>query len=236
MKVEVFAICYNEEFLIPFFMRHYNFAFRVNIFDNHSTDRSRAIAKRLGANVLTFGRKQLDDREYLKIKNEVYKTSKADYVIVCDLDEFIYHPNIIQHLTELKEAGITMPAVKGFNIYSNNLPKNNILEIDTGFEDKNFGKQAIFSPKIDINFSYGCHKNRARGPIKRGGDLKLLHYRCIGGVQKMIYRHSMYSQRMCEFNISRGLGVHYLRTPEQLHKEFERNMKKAKKLLFLSNV
>lgn len=235
MKVEVFAICYNEQFLMPFFMKHYAWA-KVNVFDNHSTDRSREIAKRMGANVRLFGNHQLDDREYLKIKNEVYKSSRADYVIVSDLDEFLYHPDILNHLRYLKANGMTMPNISGYNIYSNDLPKNNILEINTGFEDPNFAKQIIFSPRIDIKFRYGCHVNNATGLIRRGGGLSVLHYRCIGGVKRMIARHRMYANRMCDFNKQKMLGAHYFRKPENLEKEWERNMNKSKRLLFLGDV
>ena len=128
-----------------------------------------------------------------------------------------------------------MPRVTGYNIYSDQFPKHDILEIKTGYRYPNFDKQIIFSPKIDINFNFGCHYNKAKGHIVRGGDLKLLHYRCIGGLQRMIDRHKMYSKRMCAYNLQKGLGIHYLRTPEQLAKEWQLNMNRAKKLLFLNN-
>lgn len=234
MNIDVHAICYNEEKLMPFFMKHYNdFARNIYIYDNFSTDKSVEIARRLGAIVRTFGNGNLDDREYLKIKNNVYKKSDADYVIVCDLDEFLYHPNLIEELKEYMKQGIQLPNIQGFNIYSEQFPKSDILEIDTGFEDKNFCKQIIFSPKVDIKFNYGCHTNAAQG--KRGGKLYLLHYRCIGGVGEMITRHRMYSLRMCEFNKQYRLGAHYFRSPEDLKKEWANNISKTNKLVFLSH-
>ena len=233
MNIDVFSICYNEQRLMPFFMRHYSFARNIYIYDNHSSDNSRAIAHNMGAKVKTFGTAQLDDREYLKIKNTVYKTSDADYVIVCDLDEFLYHPNLLNYLEELKQKGIQLPEIQGYNIYSENWPIDNILEIDTGFYDLNFSKQIIFSPKVDIKFNYGCHTNAAQG--RRGGQMYALHYRCMGGVTEMIARHQMYSGRMCEFNKSHKLGGHYFRTPEQLKLEWNKNINKAKKLVFLTN-
>jgi len=236
MRVEVYAVCYNEEETIKFFIKHYSWAWRIFIFDNHSTDNSRKIASSMGAIVRTFGNKNLDDREYLKIKNEMYKGSKADYVIMCDLDEYLYHPTIVQHLIRLKREGVTMPRVTGYNVYSNDMPRNNMLEIQTGYRYPNFDKQAIFDPKVNINYIFGCHKNKATGHIVRGGDIKLLHYRCIGGVQRMIDRHRAYAERMCDFNRRRNLGGHYFRKAETLKKEWSENMNKSKKLLFLSNV
>lgn len=237
MNIEVFTICYNEVELMPYFIRHYSFAKKITIFDNYSNDGSKILAKKLGAEVKLFGNKQLDDREYLKIKNHCWKKSKADFVIVCDFDEFVYHPNIIEHLQWCKSQKITLPQVEGYNIYSEITPttEGQIYEqIHTGFYDKNFSKQAIFSPSIkEINFGYGCHTNKAKGV--KGGRLWLLHYRCVGGVQAMINRHKMYAKRMCNFNKQRKFGGHYLRTPDKLHDEWQNNMNKSKELVFLNN-
>ncbi len=238
MDVVAYAVCYNEAQLLPYYIRHYqSFCSKVVIFDNYSNDGSKQIARQMGAEVRLFGNKQLDDREYLKIKNNCWKGSKADFVIVGDLDEFIYHPNITKHLQWCKSKKITLPQIEGYNIYSKITPttKGQIYEqIHTGFYDKNFSKQAIFSPSIgEINFGFGCHHNKAHGV--RGGLLYLLHYRCIGGVKNMIARHQMYAKRMCDFNKQRKFGAHYFRTPEKLHVEWQNNMNKCKELVFLNN-
>jgi len=237
MNVECHAVCYNEAQLLPYYIRHYqSFCSKVVIYDNYSNDGSKVIANKMGAEVRLFGNSQLDDREYLKIKNNCWKGSKADFVIVGDLDEFVYHPTIKNHLQECKRLGITLPQVEGYNVYSDITPttEGQIYEqIHTGFYDKNFSKQAIFSPSIgEINFGFGCHNNKASGV--RGGKLYLLHYRCIGGMQNMINRHRMYAKRMCDFNKRRNLGAHYFRTPQNLHVEWQNNMNKSKELLFLS--
>lgn len=236
MIIEAFAVCYNEALLMPYFIKHYQqFCNKITIFDNHSNDGSKKIAKSLGADVRLFGNSQLDDREYLKVKNNCWKNSRADFVIVGDLDEFVYHPEIIDHLRWCKSKGITLPKVDGYNIYSDIVPdtEGQIYEqIRTGFFDKNFSKQAIFSPRIgEINFGFGCHHNKAKGV--KGGQLYLLHYRCIGGVELMIERHQMYAKRMCQFNRKRKFGAHYFRTPETLHKEWQKNTNMSKELLFL---
>lgn len=236
MNIEAYAVCYNESLLLPYYIRHYkSFCKKVVIFDNYSNDGSKQIARQMGAEVRLFGNAQLDDREYLKVKNNCWKNSDADFVIVGDLDEFVYHPDILQHLRMCKNMGVMLPNVEGYNIYSDIMPttKGQIYEqIRTGFYDKNFSKQAIFNPKIgEINFGFGCHTNRARG--KKGGKVYLLHYRCIGGVKMMIARHQMYAKRMCDFNRKKKFGVHYLRSEQNLHKEWEKNMNLSKELLFL---
>ena len=44
--IDVYGIVRNEEFLLPYFLRHYEtFAYRIFICDDHTTDRTREIAK-----------------------------------------------------------------------------------------------------------------------------------------------------------------------------------------------
>ena len=46
MKLSVYTVCYNEQQLLPFFLRHYTqWASRIVIWDNCSTDASLAVAQ-----------------------------------------------------------------------------------------------------------------------------------------------------------------------------------------------
>jgi len=41
MTIDVFTTCYNEEIILPYFIRHYKqFARNITIYDNMSTDNS----------------------------------------------------------------------------------------------------------------------------------------------------------------------------------------------------
>jgi hypothetical protein len=51
----------------------------------------------------------------------------------------------------------------------------------------------------------------------------------------MTSRHRMYSLRMCDFNKVHKLGMHYFRTVEQLRAEWDTNIKRAKKIVFLNH-
>ena len=46
MKVKVYSICYNEEYMLPFFLQHYSFA-DIVVYDNESTDNSLEIMKNI---------------------------------------------------------------------------------------------------------------------------------------------------------------------------------------------
>jgi len=235
MNIDVYAVCWNESFLMPYFMRHYKtFARNIFIYDNYSTDGCDQIAEGMGARVIYFGNDNLDDREYLKVKNNAWKGTDADWIICCDLDEFIYHPDLVSELTKLQAGGVTLPNIEGYNVYSESLPNGGQIydSIDTGFPSTDFTKQIIFNPKIrEIDYAYGCHENTAKGI--RGGKIYMIHYRCIGGVESMISRHKMYAARMSRFNKTRNLGVHYLRSESEIRNDWSENIKKAEKLLFL---
>jgi glycosyltransferase involved in cell wall biosynthesis len=206
LRIVLYYINWNDSFYFPFIKEHYGkFCERIVMLDNYSTDDSVSIAQKLGFDVKTFGIKGvLDDYEYLNVKNEAWKECRGqgiDYVIVCDADEFICLDNPIG----------SAPKVTGYNIISETLPKKSVMEINTGSISESYSKQAIFNPdKIsEIHFRPGCHFNNISGTVTTEGDCRLLHYRCIGGVERMIKRHDLYRPRMSVANIQHGLGYHY---------------------------
>jgi glycosyltransferase involved in cell wall biosynthesis len=221
--IETFIITWNEEETIHLTLKHYLKFGKVNIYDNYSTDNTVAIAEKMGAFVQSFGKKGvLDDKEYLKIKNNVWKDSKADYVIVCDSDEIL---QIDESFIERElNKGVTIFKTWGWNVFSNKMPKKNWSEIKTGFHDPNFSKQIIFCPKLQgINYVYGCHVCNPQGDVRYSNTvLPLFHYRNVGGSERLVKRHSQYRKRMSDFNKRLRLGHHYLVEENKKKKEWER--------------
>lgn len=227
MTIDCYIIAFNEAETIGLTIKHYQqFCQNVYLYDNFSTDNTREIAEGLGANVILFGKAgELNDAEYLKIKNRAWKKSKADFVIVVDADEILQPPT---------ESDCTIFRTQGFNIYSHEMPQDTYFEILTGIYDENYSKSVIFSPKhiIDINYSYGAHKCDPKGEIKYSSEvLTLFHYRAIGGPDRMVKRHAMYRKRMGYFNRKFGLGVHYNYPDDQRIKEWNEYYAKSKTYL-----
>lgn len=229
MRIEVFTICWNEIDIIPFFVRHYKtFCDKITVFDNYSSDGSDVLLSKLGCEVIKYGGNELDDREYLRIKNGAWKESTADYVIVCDMDEFLYHQDIKNYLVGSK-ANIF--ETQGIDMFSNKMPPLGMQIYDyikTGVESPAYSKRVIFSPSIEnINYDYGCHKSHPEGNLMwdKSRELKVLHYRNIGGAQRLLKRHKAYQERMCHYNKKMGLGKHYLRSDLQIISDFERSLK-----------
>ena len=102
MKVWAYVICWNEEVMLPYYLRHYEiFCDKIIIYDNMSTDRSQEIIKAHPKCELRLydSKGEVRDDLYLKIKNHAWKEARGqgiDYVIVGDTDEFLYHPNILK--------------------------------------------------------------------------------------------------------------------------------------------
>lgn len=210
MKIEVFAICYNEEVRLPYFLRHYSQFADIHIIDNYSTDNSMAICK--GKTELTkFDTKgELRDDVFILIKNSCWKDSKADWVIVCDVDELVYHPDIFKILDNTK-ATIFQPRL--FNMFSEKLPTGDgqiYDEIQYGSEDIR-RKMLMFKPKEieEINFSPGCHVAHPTGNvIINREDLIILHFQFLSR-KFTIKRYAEFSKRLSKTNRDNKWSFHY---------------------------
>lgn len=226
LNIVLYFVHWNDSIYLPLIKEHYGkFCSRIVMYDNYSTDLSCFdIAKELGFEVRTFGIPGLlDDQQYIDVKNQCWKELRdkgVDYVIVCDADEFIVLDDLDERLCDFDNLS-TAPIVNGFNMISEDVPKESIFEITTGAESEGYSKQAIFNPdKIkEIAFVHGCHQNYKIGEITSFQSCRLLHYRQIGGVKRLIKRHTEYRHRLSQFNLKNGMAHHYGRpewTPQQI--------------------
>ncbi len=222
MNIETFILAWNEIDIIRFTLKHYLAFSKVTLFDNFSDDGTDKIAEEIGAKVVKFGRKgELNDAEYLKIKNHCWKKSKADFVIIVDADEILEEPT---------DNTCTIYKTRGFNVYSYDMPKNDFNEIRTGVYDDNYSKLACFNPLAisEINYSYGCHTANPKGDLTWSEDyLTLFHYRAIGGPERLVKRHRQYRNRMGYLNKQLGLGSHYMYDDNKRISEWKEYQKKS---------
>lgn len=199
-SIEVFAICYNEELLLPYFIDHYKkMGAKITIIDNQSTDKSRSIIEKAGCTYMAYNsNNQIRDDLYLQIKNNCWKDSKADWVIVCDIDELIE--------VNFDISKYTIINTKGFDMIG--LPPSRI-----GVHNKMYSKHIMFRPNHfrEINYTPGCH---SLNPIPVGtisGSIEianLLHYKYIS--EDYVYtRHLMYQERLSDINKQLGWGIEY---------------------------
>jgi hypothetical protein len=164
---------------------------------------------------------QINEFNYLNIKNNAYKKSRhdnADWVIVCDTDEFLYHPRLLEKLKYYKDNGITVPRINGHDMVSESFPiydgESITSKIKTGSEVyPPFCKNIIFNPKLDVSFGVGAHSFQANGAVySNSPELKLLHYKFLGvEYVENIYKNR--AERLSEFNKQNRLGEHYFNVP-----------------------
>jgi glycosyltransferase involved in cell wall biosynthesis len=232
---------YNEAEILPLVLKHYQqFCSKITLFDNYSDDGSKELAESMGCTVIPFGeRGQLNDLHYLEVKNNCWKGSKADYVIVCDADEVLLIDKIVQPMKPATSNETpTIWKTQGWQIVSDEMPKENITDITNGWPFNNYSKNICFDPKAiqEINFNPGAHKVVPVGNVVYSDDtLYILHYRQLGGVHRLMDRYRSYMSRMSPINRAKGYGSHYKRVltsqgRNEIRRIWNEEMRKSKPL------
>lgn len=242
MKIAVYTFCYNEEFLLPYFFRHYQkYTNDITVYDNQSTDRSLEIIKQHQSKVVSFDtQNQIRDDILRDLKNNCWKEkqgSGTDWIFLVDMDEFIFHPDLLAFLTKKQQDGVTVLIPQGYTMLSEKLPVGNgqiYAEVDHGVLDDTYSKPIIFDPsKIEeMNYSAGCHFINPVGKVVVKGDpaLKLLHFSHLS-LQWLVSRYRGRASRLSQINISNKWGQNYF-TPEEILKlNFEIKLKEARKVV-----
>lgn len=167
MKIWAYCLVWNEEMMLDYYLRHYSqFCDKIIFYDNESTDRSREIIESYAnTEIRTYKTNgKLSDQAYKDLKTSSIQDSRgnADYVIISDCDEFIYHPNIRKFLSDtLNKYSVYYPA--GFQMASQTFPttKGQIYyEVDRGEPSPWYSKPMLINPNLvgDLSYVDGCHE------------------------------------------------------------------------------
>ena len=207
MKIHAYFVCYNEEKILPVILDYYSgFCSKIFIFDNGSVDESIAIATTYpNVKVIPFDTGGLkDNKKHVQIKTQAYKEYSrsggrfteeiADWVICCDMDEIIYHHDLISILSEYDRLHVTVPQVTGFDMVDVNDVDTSIpilSQYKSGVRNSVFDKRAIFKPSFDMSYSLGCHSNGPGFELMKETygyktsnkyPIAMLHYKHVGGL------------------------------------------------------
>ena len=233
MVIHVITNVHNEILLMPYFLRHYaSFADRIFIYDAMSDDGTReVVAACPKAELIDWQCHEANDMEYMALHNSAYiqhSRGVADWVILPDCDEFVYHPEIRTVLEEYKQVGINLAAPQGYNMMSDQFPttEGQIYEevvFGTPYEPE--CKPIVFDPMLPMNFGIGKHGlfpfppevTVIEAPMR---DLKLLHLTGLGR-QFRIDRLAARARRLSQTNIDNGWGLYVLRTAEEIGEEYD---------------
>lgn len=223
MKIHVYSIVWNEEFLLPYFLRHYStFADRIFIINDHSSDKTVEIARaHPKVQLLDFGYSRgLNEDDFSRCFEESYKKYSrgvADWVMCVDADEFIYNKDMRGALQKAQQQSRRTLKTTGYTMMSETLPTTDgqiYEQCPYGLRARGYDKEVVFNPELDIKFSDGRHSitvsNDLR-PVK--AKLALLHYRYLSRDYliertKNIFARMDMSDEIKSYRLKRGLATY----------------------------
>jgi glycosyltransferase involved in cell wall biosynthesis len=181
MKLESYTFVLNDEKMLPFFLNYYTpIVDCMNFMDSGSTDNTVEIIKSYGHKVTQTGLKFWDWDKMRDIYQNIWKSSKADYVFLMDVDEFFYHSNLRAFLEESKD-NIDIYQMEGYQMVANKFPvsNTNIFDINIGVRLPLYDKSTIFNPRVDI-YHENAHEIVTTSKRICRRVIKLLHYKFLG--------------------------------------------------------
>jgi hypothetical protein len=222
MNIEVYAVCHNEEVILPYFIRHYSQFANITIFDNQSTDGSLDIIKQHNIKLCSFDTQgEFREDVLMDIRNNCWKESKADWVIITDIDEFVYHKNLISVLSGLN-ATVVFPRM--FNMFSFIMPTTQgqlYDEVNMGVEFR--GKMCMFKPGdiTSMNYEAGNHVAHPEGNyiIDVQSGIINMHFKNLCQ-QYVINRNAYLFSRQSEVNRTHGWNWHIAETAIETYTAF----------------
>jgi glycosyltransferase involved in cell wall biosynthesis len=229
--VTIYLIAYNEELLLPYTIRFYKQRFpgcEIVIYDNFSTDNTREIAREHDCKVLNFyTNDRMSDQALLNIKNSCWKNAATDWVIVCDVDEWLdIHP------AYLLSTNATIIRTWFTNMI-NMKDDWDIAGMDHGVIYKDFpGKWICFNKARieEMNYDYGAHEAHPIGDIVFSGEeFLLLHYKYIN-LRYVLQRYREFGKRLSRHNLKLRLGYQYRWSPRKIKKQFYWHQKNARRI------
>jgi hypothetical protein len=220
MIVHFHGLCWNEERMLPYFFRHYHsIVDRYFICDHGSTDRSRAL---LAANrKVVLGEFRVAGASFVDAAtdhyNHCWKQSRgiADWVIVANIDEHVYHPDLRGYLQACASHGVSILLPEGYNMVAERWPSSRRplwKTVRHGMRDRIWDKPQVFDPNRieEINFYPGRHAASPTGQVvfPRTERARMLHYKYLGA-EYLIRRHAELRSRFPAADVERGMGYQY---------------------------
>jgi Methyltransferase domain/Glycosyl transferase family 2 len=225
--------------MLPFFFRQYDsIVSQYFFFDDHSKDSSLEMIRRHpNAKVEPLLRSDLDSfaLSELSVSNDCWKRSRgqADWVIVIDIDEHLFHSDLPALLMRYKALGITIVPALGYQMISEDFPHADSMLCDTytkGAPWDIYSKLALFDPSAinEIDYGVGRHQASPTGRVIAPchDELLLLHYKFLG-FERTHTRHQQLHRGLGTKDLENNWGYQYNWSEEEFRQtwdEFARNV------------
>ena len=239
MNLEVHILTHDAEQMIEWAIRYWrSLNAWVVVHDGGPKGLSTSFVKQEYANEIRLGvvkcvpwdtAGQLNDELAMKLKNDCWHGTDADWVAVMDCDELLYFPDgEIDTLETYDRRGAAVIRPYGFEMFSDKWiepsdhQSSQITDLvkDGALDDEWYSKPVLFSPKrvIDSGFGVGAHES---DPTMRNGmrfhvgkdwphpnpPCYLLHFKSIfGGVQRIAQRYDETRKRLAAVNVKNQWG------------------------------
>jgi hypothetical protein len=224
-RIHYYAPAWNEELMLPFLFRHYApWVDRFVIYDSDSTDGSVELLRRTPKVEIrkvpwTHADSMIETLRHLH--NNCWKESRgtADWVIVADVDEFLYHPDFLGYLRRCRKQGVTCIPALGYEMVSEHFPARDqalAATVRRGVPHRMMSKLRLFDPNAveETDFGPGGHVAAPTGRVvyPKRDQLLLLHYKSLG-LDYLNRRNAMMETTRRARDIAQNWSHHY-RTSE----------------------
>lgn len=252
MIIDAYTFCWNEQVRLKYYLNLYApLCRKITIYDNGSTDKSLEIAKQYNNVVIdtvTYSQNKIDDERLTLVKNNCWKQSQdADFVIVCDVDEILYHEDGLEkYLSRIyTETDFRILQSTGYDMVSNHLPSHDGNFYDDedfqyGVANRMYNKTCIFSPSIlkEIGYTPGCHKAYPKLKYKEkksirclhDEELKLLHYKYLSE-SSFVNKQIQFGAKLSQNNIEKDWGFEYLDSRKEMKRTFLEKLQSREKII-----
>ena len=240
MTITLYTFLYNEQEILPYFLKHYSqFVNKIVVYNNMSTDNSIQILndwKECEIEIRDYDtNNQYDEASLMNFRSNCWKECNSDYVIVCDMDELLYHPDLIGFIKKQSYVDYFTPT--GYNMVGEEVPTDYTKQIydiiKVGTKHIGYSKCVLFKRKNvnETNYSAGAHLSSFQGTERlincTTDELKLLHYKWLS-FDYVYNKHTHYGERRSEHSKKNGWGGHYGLSKERMMIEYNEIKEQSK--------
>jgi len=209
MIVQVIACFYKEEFLLPLFTNHYDWADRITLITQKRDDHL------------------FDDDDKQNWINETIRESTADWVVLVDMDEFLWPmPYGLNPRVALEQEQGDLIYSRMVRVWRHKTDRDidrtrhpvpqRLHGIADLRDDGGHIKPCVFRPNPTIQMGTGNHDIHSDTPLWVGREWSGAHWANADPCFWIERETRDRGPRLTQRNKERGFGTHTLRTKEQI--------------------
>ena len=219
MEITIYSLCWNEEIILPYYFKHYKKQFpsaKFIIYDNMSNDKSRQIIKDNGGEIVNFvTNNQSREDLQMNLRNHCWKSANTDWVLICDIDEFLD-----VNETYLKLTKNTILKSEGYEMVGDTFQ---LETLKLGTRNNYLDKCLLFNKKfiIEINYLNGCHDCFPVGTILYNKNRIILRHFKYFKLDYVVNRFEILAKRLSKENLDNSWSLHYLQSKSEIKSSYD---------------